>query len=528
MQLRPYQREAAEAVLEQWEAGVRSTLLVLPTGCGKTIVFSRIAEEAVRHGGRVLILAHRGELLEQAADKLKRLTGLGCAVEKAEETAEDTWYNVTVGSIQSMSGRRLDRIAPTDYTHIIVDEAHHTLAPTYLRVLGHFAGAKVLGVTATADRGDRQELGSFYQTLAYEMSLPRAVREGWLCPIQAQTIPLRLEVSHTGGGDYTASECAFALDPYLEEIASQMSNCARDRKTVVFLPLVATAKRFRDLCERAGLDAREVNGESDDRAETLRWFSQAGAGAVLCNAMLLTEGWDEPSADCICVLRPTKVRALYAQMVGRGTRLSPGKENLLLLDFLWMSSRHDLCRPAHLVCLNPDLQEEISEILAEQSQGTPVDLLAGAESAEGKATAEREAKLARELEAQKAKEARLVDPLLYAGLVGGQYGEPDYSDLQGLQPPTPDQRRRLADAGINSTKVGTSAQAEALLHTVAARRDAGLATAKQIRLLGAKGFRDVSQWSFEDARKMVFRLVANAWRVPHSVDPFSYRPEGLR
>lgn len=528
MELRPYQREAAEAVIEQWESGVRATLLVLPTGCGKTIVFSRIAEEAVRHGGRVLILAHRGELLEQAAAKLKALTGLGCAVEKAQETAEDSWYNVTVGSIQSMNERRLARIAPNDYTHIIVDEAHHTLAPTYLRVLNHFADAKVLGVTATADRGDRQELGSFYQTLAYEMSLPRAVREGWLCPIQAQTIPLRLEVSHSGGGDYTAAECASALDPYLEQIAREMAERARDRKTVVFLPLVATARKFRGLCEAAGLDAREVNGESEDRADVLSWFHSAGAGAVLCNAMLLTEGWDEPSADCICVLRPTKVRALYAQMVGRGTRLSPGKQNLLLLDFLWMSSRHDLCRPAHLVCLNPDLQEEISEILAEQSQAKPVDLLDGAESAEGKATAEREAKLARELEAQRAKEARLVDPLLYAGLVGGQYGEPDYSDLQGLRQPTPEQCRQLADAGINSTKVATSAQADALLRTVAARRDAGLATAKQIRLLGAKGFRDVSRWSFEDARKMVYRLVANAWRVPSSVNPLTYTPEGLR
>ena len=175
MQLRPYQKEAVDSILEEWDRGVMKTLLVLPTGCGKTVVFAKVAEAVVGKGGRVLVLAHRAELLEQAADKIEKVTGLGCAVEKAEQTAEGTWYNITVGSVQSFNPSRLERISPNTYSHIIIDEAHHTLAATYMRVLSHFCESKVLGVTATADRGDKRELGSVFQTLAFEMSLPRAV-----------------------------------------------------------------------------------------------------------------------------------------------------------------------------------------------------------------------------------------------------------------------------------------------------------------------------------------------------------------
>ena len=169
MELRPYQAEAIQAIQNQWQSGARRTLLVLPTGAGKTIVFCKLAENQVRSGCRILIMAHRGELLEQAADKLYKATGLRSATEKAEESCLGSWFRVVVGSVQSL--QRPSRLAqfPEDYFDtIIVDEAHHVLSDGYQRVMEHFPNAQVLGVTATPDRGDMRNLGRFFDSLAYE------------------------------------------------------------------------------------------------------------------------------------------------------------------------------------------------------------------------------------------------------------------------------------------------------------------------------------------------------------------------
>lgn len=180
MELRPYQQEAKDAIFEQWDSGVLKTLLVLPTGCGKTVVFAKVTEDCVRQGSRVLILAHRGELLDQAADKLKKTTGLGCAVEKAESSCQGTWFRVVVGSVQTLMREKRLNSFPSDYFDtIIIDEAHHCISDSYQRVLQHFSGAHVLGVTATPDRGDMKNLGTYFESLAYEYTLPKAIKEGY-------------------------------------------------------------------------------------------------------------------------------------------------------------------------------------------------------------------------------------------------------------------------------------------------------------------------------------------------------------
>lgn len=209
MKLRPYQETAVAKIHGEWDAGHRKTLLVLPTGTGKTITFAKVAEDQVRAQERVLILAHRGELLDQAADKVKTATGLNCSVEKAEQTCLGTWERVTVGSVQSlMRPNRLEKF-PTDYFGtIIVDEAHHILSEGYLRVMDHFKDSKVLGVTATPDRGDMRNLGQFFETLAFEYKLPQAIRDGYLCPIKARTIPLKIDLSKVKiqSGDFSAGD----------------------------------------------------------------------------------------------------------------------------------------------------------------------------------------------------------------------------------------------------------------------------------------------------------------------------------
>ena len=207
--LRPYQQRAKEQIHTEWEQGRLRTLLVLPTGTGKTIVFAAVAEDQVRAGDRVLILAHRGELLEQAADKLQKSTGLGCAVEKAEQSCLASWYRVAVGSVQSLQRpQRLEKFPHNYFSTIIIDEAHHAVTDGYRRILDWFPAAKVLGVTATPDRGDLRNLGEVFDSLAYEYKLTDAIRDGFLCRIMAQTIPLRLDISTVGmsGGDYAVGE----------------------------------------------------------------------------------------------------------------------------------------------------------------------------------------------------------------------------------------------------------------------------------------------------------------------------------
>lgn len=525
-ELRPYQQQARDRIHAEWDAGHTRTLLVLPTGTGKTIVFASVAADQVRAGDRVLILAHRGELLEQAADKLQRSTGLVSAVEKAESTCLDSWFRVVVGSVQTLQRTaRLERFPRDYFGTIIIDEAHHAITDGYRRILDYFSGAKVLGVTATPDRGDMRNLGEVFDSLAFEYKLTDAIKEGYLCRIMAQTIPLKLDITDVGftSGDYSLGQLGTALDPYLEQIAAEMARRCKSRKTVVFLPLIKTSQKFRDLLNTYGFRAAEVNGQSDDRRQVLADFD-AGKYNVLCNSMLLTEGWDCPSVDCVVVLRPTKVRSLYSQMVGRGTRLSPGKTDLLLLDFLWMTDKHELCRPADLVCEDHTVARQMTEHLAET--GCPEDIEEAAAQASEDVVAQREEALAKQLEEQRRKKAKLVDPLQYEMSIQAE-------DLAGYVPafgweagpPSEQQTAALEKLGILPDAVESAGKAALLLDRLNKRRDEGLTTPKQIRCLEKYGFQHVGTWSFEAARHMIDRIAAQGWRgVPKGVNPRTYTP----
>lgn len=525
-ELRPYQQQARDRIHAEWDAGHTRTLLVLPTGTGKTIVFASVAADQVRAGDRVLILAHRGELLEQAADKLQRSTGLVSAVEKAESTCLDSWFRVVVGSVQTLQRTaRLERFPQDYFGTIIIDEAHHAITDGYRRILDYFSGAKVLGVTATPDRGDMRNLGEVFDSLAFEYKLTDAIKEGYLCKIMAQTIPLQLDITSVtmSGGDYAVGDLGTALDPYLEQIAAEMARRCKSRKTVVFLPLIKTSQKFRDLLNTYGFRAAEVNGQSADRRQVLADFD-AGKYNVLCNSMLLTEGWDCPSVDCVVVLRPTKVRSLYSQMVGRGTRLSPGKTDLLLLDFLWMTDKHELCRPADLVCEDRTVARQMTEHLAET--GCPEDIEEAAAQASEDVVAQREEALAKQLEEQRRKKAKLVDPLQYEMSIQAE-------DLAGYVPtfgweagpPSEQQTAALEKLGILPDAVESAGKAALLLDRLNKRRDEGLTTPKQIRCLEKYGFQHVGTWSFEAARHMIDRIAAQGWRgVPKGVNPRTYTP----
>ena len=527
MELRPYQSEAKDAIFEEWDKGVKRTLLVLPTGCGKTIVFAKVTEDCVRRGNRVLIMAHRGELLDQAADKIGKATGLGCATEKAEETCLGSWFRVVVGSVQSLTREKRLKQFPVDYFDtIIIDEAHHCLSDSYQKILDYFKEANILGVTATPDRGDMRNLGECFDSLAYEYTLPKAIKAGYLSPIKALTLPLKLDLSAVGmqSGDFKSGDIATALDPCLYQIADEMEKHCKDRKTVVFLPLVKTSQKFRDILNNKGFRAAEVNGDSKDRAEVLAAYER-GDYNVLCNSMLLTEGWDCPSVDCIVVLRPTKVRSLYSQMVGRGTRLFPGKDHLLLLDFLWHTERHELCHPASLICQDEEVARKMTENI--EQAGCPVDIEAAEKQAAEDVVAQREEALAKKLEEMKKRKKALVDPLQFEMSIQAE-------DLSGyvpsfgweMSPPTDKQKKELEKLQIDPSEIETTGKADMLLNSLHQRIKANLATPKQIRCLEKYGFQHVGTWNFDSAKNMIDRIAAAGWRgAPAGVNPREYIPE---
>ena len=489
--LRPYQREAIDAINEKWLEWSRE-LLVLPTGCGKTVVFNTIASQ---RPGSTLILAHRDELIEQARDKYEAMFGIRPGKIKA---GTEEIRPVTVGSVQTMSRR--------DYTGrfdtVIVDEAHHAVSPSYQKVLGQFPTAKVLGVTATPDRGDKKSLARYFEGIAYEYDLRTAVSEGYLCDIVAKTIPLEIDMNacRVSLGDFDINSVAETLEPYLQQIARAIETEAAGRKTVVFCPLISIAQ------ELAGMipGAREVNGNSADRKDTLDWFDQAGPGAVLCNAMLLTEGWDCPSCDCVVVLRPTKIRALYCQMIGRGTRLFPGKENLLILDFLWLCHRHNLCKPASLICDNED---DIDVVVKKSTGDDEIDLFGAVSDAEDA----RRSALARELEKQARKKSKLVNPLTLFSLLN-DIGLADYEPTFQWEEAeaTEKQIAALQKFGIDAEGI-TKGFACAIMDKVIQRSRQNLATVKQVRTLSSFGY-DAAGWTFDDASKKISALAAVGWK----------------
>ena len=527
MELRPYQSEAKTAIFEQWDQGIKKTLLVLPTGCGKTIVFAKVTEECVRQGKRVLIMAHRGELLDQAADKIMQATGLGSAVEKAEETCLGSWFRIVVGSVQSLTRpQRLAKFKQDYFDTIIIDEAHHCLSDSYQRVLEHFPDAEVLGVTATPDRGDMRNLGQYFESLAYEYTLPQAIKSGYLVPIKAMTIPLQLDLTGVGiqSGDFKASDLGTALDPYLYQIADEMIKYCKDRKTVAFLPLVKTSQKFCEILNQKGFRAAEVNGESADRAQILADYD-AGRYNVLCNSMLLTEGWDCPTVDCIIVLRPTKVRSLYSQMVGRGTRLAPDKADLLLLDFLWHTERHELCHPASLICESEEVAKKMTENL-EKAAGCPIDLEEAEAQGSSDVVAEREQALAEQLKQMRARKRKLVDPLQFEMSIQAE-DLSSYVPAFGWEcaPASDKQKEALEKLGIMPDEIDNAGKATMLLDRLHKRQAEGLTTPKQIRFLEGRGFKNVGTWQFEAASNMINRIAACGWHIPRGVDPQNYTPE---
>ena len=352
--LRPYQREAIDAVLAARRAGVRRMLVCLPTGAGKTVIFSHLAGLARRP---VLVLAHREELLQQARQKLERAlaaTGSGVvAIEQGAQSAPDD-ARVLVCSIRSLHEQRLARvISRRTFGLVIYDECHHAAAEDNLRVLRQLGAmdsawtGTLLGFTATTARGDGKGLDSIFERVVYTRTLPAMIDDGFLVPLRGVRISTAADLTRlsSGGADFREDELGEAVD--IEErnalVARSIQELTRDRRTIAFCVNVNHARNLCRSLNALGVTAGIVYGAmpAAARARALADFRE-GRTQVLTNVAVLTEGFDDPGVSCIAMARPTRSEGLYAQCIGRGTRLSPGKRDCLILDFVDLSDL-ELC-----------------------------------------------------------------------------------------------------------------------------------------------------------------------------------------
>lgn len=385
LQMRPYQLEAHKALDDFFsQEGQQRGIVNLPTGCGKTITG---LDYGRKRNGRMLWIAHRDELITQPIQAMQAVwPEASTGIVKAELNEMDA--QCVFASIQTLH-RRLDQLpkfGPDDL--VVVDECHHAAARTYMKTLeavGAFRedGPPVVGLTATVERADKVGLDSAFQEIVYQYQMLQAIRDGYLVDLKVERVPLKLNLDeiHTVAGDFNQSELDEALlrANVSRAVAEAYIEHAKGKKAIVFTVSVDQAIRTAEALQAEGVAAEWISGAlpTDERRAILKRL-KTGETQVVVNCMVLTEGFDEPSVECVVVARPTKSRSLYIQMIGRGTRKAPGKDHCLILDVTGVSKRHKLVTAPTLFGLQEvpsgkSITEALDEM--EERQSTEVDRL---------------------------------------------------------------------------------------------------------------------------------------------------------
>lgn len=502
MRLRPYQQQAVCSAFKEWER-VRSTLVVLPVGTGKTLVAAETAKRVVALGGRFCFIAHTDELMQQGANEIEQYTGIPVAIEKALSTAHDSITPITVASLQSIGqARRMNRFSPNHYDVVCGDESHRAAGPTYRRLFSYFKGAKCMGITATPSRSDKLALSTVFDSIAYEYRLKDAIKDGYLVPIVAQQIPVAVNLDglKMRRGEYDADEMDELIRPYLESLANMVVSRGEGRPGISFLPLVSTSQLFADMLRDRGIKAEAVWGTDPKRTEKIKGI-KSGEIDHLCNSNLLTEGFNAPRVSLICPFIPTRSRGRYIQQIGRGTRTCDGKQDLLILDPLWLASKHVVCTPASLFGETQEVNDIATE--ARRMKGGRGNVLEDVEQAYSDFAKKREAKIARELDLNRYRKARAINPLDFATLVHDNelltYSPTHYWEEAQA---TDKQKEYLSKAGFDSAGM-TKGMAYALFNRINKRREEGLATPKQVKTMAQVGIKNAEKYSFGEAKKII-------------------------
>jgi superfamily II DNA or RNA helicase len=546
MILRPYQADAVEGIFDAWRTA-RSTLLVQPTGTGKTVTFAHVIRRVPV--GRALVLAHREELIFQAADKIEAVTGAKPDIEMAEMRADTRLFGkarVVVSSIQTqVAGRngdtRMKRFDPGEFGLLVVDEAHHATAPTYRRVLEHYGrnpDLKILGVTATPDRHDEEALGQVFDSVAYDYELLDAIHDGWLVPIRQRSVVVDgLDYSsiRTTAGDLNGADLARVMEyeETLHAVASPALELAAGRKTLVFAASVAHAERLCEIFNRHRPEcARFVTGTTpkDERRAMLADYA-VEKFQILVNVGVATEGFDEPGIQVVVMARPTKSRALYAQMAGRATRPLPAlvdglpaatdrcaaiasspKPACEIIDFVGNSGRHRLVSTADILGGNySDEVVERARKAAENADSAAIDMAEALVDAERQLTEERERARRAAIRAKARYTSHAVDP--FDVLAIEPWRERGWD--KGRQP-TEKMLALLEKSGIDTRGLSFS-QAKQLVGEIIGRFEKKQCTFRQARLLARFGY--PTDVPFPEASRLIDALAKNGWRRPEPAEP---------
>ncbi len=521
MQMRGYQTDAADAVHTSLIEFDRS-LIVMATGSGKTILFAKLSEDCLerrgafcRAQGKVLILVNREELLQQARDKIHAVTGIYAGIERAHERAS-LESPIIIATIQSLQ-KRLANYPPEWPSLVIVDEAHLFATPKIIEVLDYFChadGAKLLGFTATPHTKGKRALSKVYETIAYEKTIASLIEEKWLCNIKVQTVPIHIDISsvRSAAGDYIDEDLDAVVTPYFVEIAKEMLKHP-GRKWLCFCPLIRTSQHFSDVLEAQGIRAKHVDGKSEDRREILEAFKM-GTFQAMCNSLLVTTGFDEPTITGIVNLRPTKSRIMLTQILGRGTRLKPDgspHDDLLVLDPLWQSpDLEELITPASLFAAKEEDEKEVAKRIR---SGDQLDLM----QVHAAVVEDRHKKLADALRANEAKQANLMDfrQILALGIVQNQLWDDalDYEPTMRWEEkkPSAGQISALMKFGFDVRLIKDKGHATKVLEFCIDRIKRKLATFKQVRALQRAGFKvNPDKLRIDEASKMLSRLYGNS------------------
>jgi superfamily II DNA or RNA helicase len=475
-----------------------------------TILFAKEAERTLPHG-RVCVIAHRKELIDQAVDKIHQATGIRAGVEMGQFRAAPM-DEIVVGSVQTLVNRLP---AGSQFHQLIIDEAHHCTSDNqYNDVIGNVRAEKLLGVTATPYRGDKKKLNNVFDDMPFSLSIIDLIDRGYLANVRVKTLPVEIDLSavRTYMGDFSDKGLGDALAPMLDKLARIVAEDYADRKILAFCPLVDTSQAWTEALRHYGLPAEHVDGASPDRAEILQRFTNDDIRMLSCSS-LLTEGYDEPSIDCVVILRPTKSRVLMAQMIGRGTRLFPGKEDLLVLDPMFTAEKHNILSPADLAAETDDDSAELKDLMKKGRTLT---------QAVEELREERRRRLAEQL-ADASNRSPYEKKLAELALVLGD------DDIQGWEPTarwhseqaSDRQMEVLKNMGVDLSLIQNKGHASHIMDCLMKRKDRDLGSLKQIRYARKLGHPEPERIS---------RQELSAWidgNQPASHRAYStYRPQG--
>lgn len=552
MNLRDYQQDAHKCIFEEWKTNT-STLVVIPTGGGKTVLFSAVCKSA--QPKRAMVIAHREELIFQARDKIEHFSGLSCGIEMGERWVNNSLFGetpVVVSTIQTQNSahgdrKRMSRFKPIDFGVLIIDEAHHATADSYRNLINYYIhnnpDIKVLGVTATPDRADEMALGQVFQSVAFDYEVLDAIHDGWLVPVEQQFVAidgLDFSEMRTTAGDLNGADLAAVMESErnMQGVAASSIQIIGDKRAIVFTASVKQAEVVSNILNRhkSGM-SHWVCGmtNKDDRQAMLSMF-KSGKIQVICNCGVLTEGFDDPGVEVIIMARPTKSRSLYAQMAGRSTRPLPGlvdsladkdarkaaiassaKPSCLIVDFVGNSGKHKLISSADILGGKVSDEAVVNAIAVAKKKGGAVrisETLDECEAALRKQEEEREAAKVRRNE-EEARKHKLVATVKYSTKTINPFNifqiapakERGWDNGKVL---TEKQKAMLLRQGINPDSM-TYTQSKQVLNEMFRRMEKRLATVKQLATLRRYGYNN-PEMSFSDASTALEALSNKGWK----------------